>query len=591
MPKPNDKIGDYTLKSKIGRGAFGVVWLAEKEGLIKTDFALKIPNEFDVDLALVEREAVLWKKASGHQNVLPIIEAKLYDEQVVIVSEYVSGGTLQDLIDKLKADNQLLDTEKSVELISGILSGLQHLHSKNIIHQDLKPANILLQGETPRLTDFGISGTLSSKSYMPGTLGTFPYMSPETFKGRRSYQTDIWAVGVIFYQLLSGNLPFPQEDSPSVMFAVINDEVPLLPESVSKPLRNIVEKALQKNTEQRFKSASEMRQAVREVQFPVLPLPTEPATPHIIKTLPMPRPDVPPINFDSQEEIFPEPKRRKSKVWLWSIGSIALVVVMAAGIFAIRSYRKSYSTNPVYVALRDTKLHDSPITGANNVIGLVTKNSQVHILDSKIYEFDNRNDSKDNWYQISIIKQGRISPNTGEFGWVSAEFIVEQNSANATQTNSSNINNQNKLPNETMNTNLSVNPNSSANSNIITNANLSTNFNTISNANVSPSLPIDVTGTWNIIVREKGNNYLEFKVRFRQMGEKFRVEQEYDNIETEDEDDTEWLRQKDGKINIDKITFNVGLSDGDFILTGTVIKKTMSGTILNGRGNWTAKRQ
>ena len=75
------------------------------------------------------------------------------------------------------------------------------------------------------------------------------------------------------------------------------------------------------------------------------------------------------------------------------------------------------------------------------------------------------------------------------------------------------------------------------------------------------------------------------------MGEKFRVEQEYDNIETEDEDDTEWLRQKDGKININKITFNVGLSDGDFILTGTVIKKTMSGTILNGRGNWTAKRQ
>ena len=133
MPKPNDKIGDYTLKSKIGRGAFGVVWLAEKEGLIKTDFALKIPNEFDVDLALVEREAVLWKKASGHQNVLPIIEAKLYDEQVVIVSEYVSGGTLQDLIDKLKADNQLLDTEKSVELISGILSGLQHLHSKNLV--------------------------------------------------------------------------------------------------------------------------------------------------------------------------------------------------------------------------------------------------------------------------------------------------------------------------------------------------------------------------------------------------------------------------------------------------------------------------
>ena len=87
MPKSNEKIGPYALISKLGRGAFGVVWLAEKRTAITTTkVAIKIPNDEDVDLEAVRQEASLWVHASGHPNVLPIIDADIYDGQVIIVS-------------------------------------------------------------------------------------------------------------------------------------------------------------------------------------------------------------------------------------------------------------------------------------------------------------------------------------------------------------------------------------------------------------------------------------------------------------------------------------------------------------------------
>lgn len=335
MYQPNSKIGDYTLKSKIGKGAFGVVWLAEREGIISTEFALKLPNEFDVDLDVIKQEATLWKKASGHPNVLPIIEANIYGEQAVIVSEYVPDGSLQDRLDKLKENDEKIPVEEVIELLIGILGGLEHLHNRNIIHQDLKPANILLQGETPRLADFGISGILSSKSYVKGTSGTLPYMSPETFVGKRSVQTDIWSTGVILYQLLSGNLPFPQQDIPSIMHAIINGEPSALPKSIPPSLQYIVEKALQKDPLQRYKSASEMRKAMREVQLPI-PTKTLPSPPLPLPVpIPFPPNPIPPV---------PEPEKPKSKVWLWSVAGLLSLMLIALG-FAFLYSRNWIITN------------------------------------------------------------------------------------------------------------------------------------------------------------------------------------------------------------------------------------------------------
>jgi serine/threonine protein kinase len=262
MPKANDKIGPYTLISKLGRGAFGVVWLAEKRGLITTRFALKLPNEEEVDLAAVEKEASVWLHAGGHPNVLPIIEADVYDEQVIIVSEYAPDGSLSKWLGKHGGKAPRI--EDAVMMTEGILAGLEHLHERGIIHRDLKPDNILLQRETPRLADFGIARILKTTSKSTTATGTPAYMPPEAFDGKRSEQTDIWSVGVIFYQLLSGRLPFPQSEFTSLVGAILTKEPKRLPDSIPEPIRNVIDQALKKNQTERFGSASEMRQALRD---------------------------------------------------------------------------------------------------------------------------------------------------------------------------------------------------------------------------------------------------------------------------------------------------------------------------------------
>src|SRR5688572_13816005 len=145
MFRKGEKIGPYTLVEKLGRGSFGVVWLAEKRtALTVTRVALKSPNDEDIEIETIRQEAAVWVAASGHPNIIPIIEADIYEGQVVIVSEYAPDGSLG----KWLKDNggKAPDYETAIEMTIGILNGLEHLHARKIVHRDLKPANILLQG-------------------------------------------------------------------------------------------------------------------------------------------------------------------------------------------------------------------------------------------------------------------------------------------------------------------------------------------------------------------------------------------------------------------------------------------------------------
>src|SRR6185295_4578344 len=266
MFRAGDQIGPYTLNNKIGRGAFGVVWLAERRTTIATTrVALKMPLDEEIDLDTIKQEANVWVQASGHPNVVPIIEANVYDDQVVIVSEYAPDGSLDAWLRRIGAAGQQTgqSVDFAVEMTSGILAGLQHLHSRHIIHRDLKPQNILLQGSMPRLADFGISRVLRSTSQSSIVAGTPVYMAPEAFDGKRNEQTDLWSVGVMLYQMLAGRLPFPQTDMTSLMGAILTRNPDPLPISVPGPMQEVINRALAKNPQQRFRSAAEMRAALR----------------------------------------------------------------------------------------------------------------------------------------------------------------------------------------------------------------------------------------------------------------------------------------------------------------------------------------
>jgi len=301
MFRAGQQIGIYTLINRIGRGGFGEVWLAERRAkFVTTKVAVKLPHDEQVDHEAIKQEATLWEQASGHPNILPIIDADEYDGQIVIVSEYAPDGSLEEWLNK----NGKMTLERAAELSVEILAGLEFLHARKIIHRDLKPANILLQGNTPRLTDFGISRalrtTIASQSQF--ISGTFAYMSPEALDGKRSVQTDIWAVGVNLYRFLTGDLPFPQKE-PSVLFpAIIMREYEPLPESVPDALRQIVAKALSKQPADRYQSAGQMRadliRFLRRDSQP-LPIPVPAPPPPLVKV---------PVASETETAVRPAPQ-------------------------------------------------------------------------------------------------------------------------------------------------------------------------------------------------------------------------------------------------------------------------------------------
>ncbi len=249
----SSRLGPYELVERLGQGGFGQVWKANRIGkLATTQVAIKIPRDSLGASRILQAEAQSWTRATGHPNVVPIIEADIYDDVVAIVSEYVADGTLADVIKR-----QPIAIADALEFAIGVLNGLAFLHSKQIIHRDLKPANILLQHGIPRLVDFGLAQV--SQSDLGHVAGTPSYMAPEAFDGVASVKSDLWSAGIVLFEMITGRHPFAADDSGQLIARICSSESVAIPDDVPDMIGDVILHSLQKKPSDRYGSASEMR--------------------------------------------------------------------------------------------------------------------------------------------------------------------------------------------------------------------------------------------------------------------------------------------------------------------------------------------
>ncbi len=268
LSHPHTLAGRYEVRESIGEGNFSVTYRATDK-VLGRDVAIKILREQYVQHAgfttRFENEARAAALIS-HPNVIQVFDYGREDDIAFIVMQYVPGASLKDYI----RDHAPLSTDESIEFTRQILEGLAAIHDAGIIHRDIKPQNVLMTDQRNlKLTDFGIARLQSAAAGLTesGTaLGTAAYMAPEQASGQQlGRETDLYAVGVILYEMTTGRLPFPGDNPVQVMYQHVNEDPPA-PRSINGNIPVTVEtfimRAMSKDPEARFPSARAMRDAL-----------------------------------------------------------------------------------------------------------------------------------------------------------------------------------------------------------------------------------------------------------------------------------------------------------------------------------------
>lgn len=260
------RVGRYTVEGIIGRGAVGVVYKGHDPN-ISRPVALKTLRA-DVMAEVADREGLLARFASEarsagrcqHPNIVTVHDYVEHQGAPFIVMEYLEASTLENVT----RSRTLLPLHQVGEIMAQLLSALAHAHSKGVIHRDVKPANILCPAATSiKVGDFGVARfeDLGLTRGGSGMLGTPNYMAPEQFLGRPvDGRTDLFAAGIILFQLLTGMKPFAADDIPDLMRRLLNEcppSVTMLRPGLPLQLDTILAKALARNPADRFQTAGE----------------------------------------------------------------------------------------------------------------------------------------------------------------------------------------------------------------------------------------------------------------------------------------------------------------------------------------------
>lgn len=253
----------YELLELIGQGGMADVYLAQDIILNRT-IAIKILRtslaKDPIYVTRFQREASA-AAALSHKNIVEIYDVGEDEDKYYIVMEYVPGMTLKELILKRGA----VHVVEAIDIMKQVISGISKAHQLGIIHRDLKPQNILVTDSgVAKIADFGIASmqSLAQVTQTDVIMGSLHYLAPELARGEKATaQSDVYALGIVFYELLRGEVPFNGESPVNIALKHMQEDLPSLLEfnpSIPQSVENIVIKATAKNLNDRYKSATEM---------------------------------------------------------------------------------------------------------------------------------------------------------------------------------------------------------------------------------------------------------------------------------------------------------------------------------------------
>lgn len=363
------KIGKYEVSSILGKGAMGIVYRALDPD-INRKVAVKTIR-FDLTTDESENEERMQRfmreaQAAGkltHPNIITIYDVGREKDMTYIVMQYIEGPSLQRLI----AAGEKFSTQEVIRLMTQVCSALDYAHQSGIVHRDMKPGNVLLDNNRkPYICDFGVAHVETSTLTQSGTaVGTPSYMSPEQVMGKKiDKRSDIFSLGCILYEFLTGRRPFEAESITTVIYKIINEEPPSLSE-VKKGLpagfEQIIGKALAKDPNDRYQSCTQLANDLRNLDK------------FSEKTMAI---------TITGEEAVPEIKERKKRRAgpILGISAAVILVIAAAGAFYL--YQKTGEVPLLTSLIQKIKGEDSSPLQAKAVIPTPLENKLSSVKES-----------------------------------------------------------------------------------------------------------------------------------------------------------------------------------------------------------------
>jgi len=409
---PGKSLGPYTILELIGSGGMGEVYLAQDSRLGRRVALKLLPDHFVINEDRLRRFRQEARAASAlnHPNIITIHEIGEAETTHYIVTEFIEGETLRALLIRNR-----IELARALDIATQTASALAAAHMAGIVHRDIKPENIMLRRDGyVKVLDFGIAKLMPegvtpsmgmSFETSPGLIvGTAHYMSPEQAQGFKvDERTDIWSLGVLLYEMLTGQLPFKGKTSSHTVVSIVEQEVPPLVRGPEVPveLERILMKALNKNPENRYQTTKDMLVDLRMLQRDLDSGVRANTTQEIAKA-----------NTSSVQSFV----RVVKPHWLIAMVALAVLLVTTAGIaYYTRSNKKSINSLAILPFINATSDPNTEHLSEGITESLINNLSQVPSLRvmarSTVFSFNGRLDSQKVGRDLGVdaVVTGRVT--------------------------------------------------------------------------------------------------------------------------------------------------------------------------------------